>query len=114
MIPAEEIIQKVGKKEFQKMATNQQRGQRMVDIKNLRRWGKGDVWFRICEHGNVTIRKGEPTKDCKPCLKSTGVTKLRDFEEHFNLGIGGYVTSKRDMKESAKKLGLVPIGSDGI
>lgn len=113
MIEATDIIQKIGKRKFAEMAT-QQKGRRMLDLEKTRRWGRGKTVFQICQHGKVTIRNCEPTKECRVCLKSTEITKLPDFEPHFNLGLGCYVESKSEMRKAAKQKGLIHIGSDGI
>lgn len=113
MIPAEKMIEKMGKSSFAEFATRQ-KGKRLVDHEKSRRWGRGTVNFRICEHNKVTIRNGRETKECNPCQSSTGVTKTKDFEPHFNLGLGGYVESKSDMNRAAKQAGLIPIGMDRL
>lgn len=111
MIPAAELKEKMGKEKFIEFATHSQKGERMVDRERRRGYGSR-VRYRMCQHGAWVIEDYEP----RPCLNCHNYrsTKFRDFEPHFNIGLGGWVESKRDMMETAKKQKLVWIGDDKI
>lgn len=111
MIEAQDLLQRMGKKKFIEMAS-QTRGRTLADRERTSRWGKGKTFFQICEHGKVTIRNFEKTHDCMNCNKSTGITKTKDFEPHFNAGLGAWVESKSEMNKLAKQKGMIHIGDD--
>lgn len=112
MIDAKELIKRVGKREFVKMAVNSQKGQRMADIERSRRWGKGRKYMVICEHDRIIVRKYEPTNECPSCSRSSNgaFNILPDIEPHFNLGLGCYIESRKDLNRTAKDKGLVQVG----
>jgi hypothetical protein len=114
MIEATDLLQKMGKKKFIEYASKSQKGETMAKKEKRERWGKGKVFTRICEHNKITIRCGKETHACSACDSSTSYTKLRDFEPHFNMGLGCYVESKSEMKQLAKDRGMVNIGDDKL
>jgi hypothetical protein len=115
MIRAADLVKKMGKEKFVEfVAKNRPRTETMGDRENRVRWGKGRTVMAYCRHGNLVINNYEATGLCKACVSETPVTKLKDFREHFNIGLGGFVTSRSDRDRSAKKAGLVCVGDDRI
>jgi len=107
MIPCAELQMKIGKKAFKELALKQP-GQTMASLEKRRRWGKGTTVMSICQHGN--IEKPPEGVFCETCLKETPVTKTPDFQPHYNLGLGGWVESKQDLKKTVKDKKLIPLG----
>lgn len=110
MITAKDMVKKLGKKKFVETVTNSQHGQTGADLERARRWGKGKTCMKICQHGKVTIRDFQPTKACEACDSSTAVTKSRDFQPHFNAGLGCWVESRSEEKRVARSMGLLEAG----
>lgn len=110
MIEARDMLQKMGKKKFVDFVARNQSGERILDIQKRRRWGR-NVKFKKCEHGVWVIDNYKPYF-CSKCVEIA--TKPPDFHPHFNVGLGGWVESKSDMKKAAKMKGLIHVGSDGL
>lgn len=111
MIDAVDLKNRLGNKKFSEFVCSQQKGETIGQKKKRRRWG-ANVRFRMCEHGNWIIDNYKP-KRCSKCHVYRE-TKGRDFEPHFNLGLGCYVESKSDMLAAAKSKGMTWIGDDGV
>lgn len=109
MITSDEMIAKVGKKKFADIVTHSQRGETGAQRQKRKRWGKGTTLFAICKHDKVTVRDGEPTKECKACLGDHN-TNLKEFTPYFNIGLGCWVESRQDERRAARSMGLQEAG----
>jgi hypothetical protein len=109
VIPANEMLDKMGKKKFVEMVTNSQKGETGAQRQQRRRFGKGKTCMAICVHGKVTVRNFEPTGECDSCSSSKS-TKLPEFQPYFNAGLGGWVESRSDERQAARSLGLQEAG----
>ena len=111
MITACDMMEKMGKDAFIKFVGNSRgSGDRQVDVE--RRKSPGRIKHRQCQHGTWVIENYE-SRNCPKCHVSRD-TKSRDFEPHFNLGLGCYVESKSEMNRIAKENKMIPIGNDKI
>lgn len=111
MIKAADMMAKMGKRKFIEYATHSQRGERMFDKENKRRWGR--VKDSMCEHG-VWVVENYQVKECGKCPTVViGQVISRDIDyQGFNIGLGGYIDGRSDFKRTVKEKGLVHIGDD--
>lgn len=111
MIEAHDLLEKVGPRKFHEIVVNGQRGK---TVKEMSRGIRGRVKYSFCGHGVETINNYEYTGNvcdkCNPEVRTTG----RNFEAHFNVGLGAWVESKSEMNKLAKKKGMIHIGDEGI
>lgn len=108
---AQSLAESMGKKKFAEMVVNSPKNGDPAYVKRDRPyWGKGKVLAKICPHGKMTVRDGIPYEKCPSCGSETPITKLRDFQPGFNIGLGHYVESRSEEKRIAKSLGLTEAG----
>ena len=107
MKTAEELIKKMGKKEFTKFVANSQKNGKTGYEKD--RGIKGRIKHRRCQHGVWIIDNYEP-KPCNECMDLPKDTKIREFKPTFNIGLGCYVESRSEEKRIAKSMGLEEAG----
>lgn len=108
MIEAHDLLQKMGKRKFHDFVVGNQKGQTMAQMQS---GIKGRIKFRMCQHGVVLLDNYEPKNICKPCI-GVKSTKSKDFEPHFNAGLGAYVETKKEMLNLAKSKGMIHVGTD--
>lgn len=110
MNPAE-ALQKMGPTKFKEMVMKGQKGKTMHD---RQRGVRGRVKYRQCQHA-VWIVDNYVDKVCDKCLEEMGgFEKGREFQPHFNVGLGCWIESKSEMMKVAKKNNMIHIGTDRI
>lgn len=108
MIPAQQLMAKMGKKKFVEFATRScGRGETGAQKAHRRRFGT-NIKHKMCEH-KVWIIENYKYKGCAKCIGKQS-TKPRDFVPYFNVGLGAYVESRSDERRAARIMGLREAG----
>lgn len=114
MITANDMMAKMGKEKFIEYVGrgrgSQGSGERQFDVE--RRKSRGRIKHRQCQHGVWVLENYEP-KRCGKCIPETR-TKGKDFEPHFNLGLGCFVETRSEMNRIAKENKMIPIGNERL
>lgn len=105
--PMAEMVQKMGKDAFVRMASQRNTNEKTGAEKD--RGIKGRIKFKMCSH-RVWVIENYEAKPCAECMGVPRGTKSKDFKPYFNQGLGAFVSSRSDEKRIAKQMGLTEAG----
>src|SRR3990167_9397145 len=98
------MVRKLGKKKFVEFVTHSRSGETMAERRRKTRWGTPKM--TMCSHGVWIVEDYKPNGKCKVCNRAHKVTKLPNFEPHFNLGLGGWIESRSDLNRIVRETGV--------